>query len=302
MNLLRWVVSALLVCVPVFGQNAPPRAEFEVASIRPSGPTPPATLTVGLHIDGAQVTFNYLSLKDYLGMAYQLRNFQISGPDWLAAERFDIAGKVPAGSTREQIRPMLQALLEDRFQMKSHRETKDFPVYGLVVAKGGHKLKESPLDPEAAESAGPAEPGGAPRPGGINVSASGSRAGVTVNYGRGAYFTFANNKFEARKLTMPAFVDSLARFMDRPVVDMTDLKETYDFTLEFSPEDFMAMQIRSAIASGVVLPPEAMRALQGASGDSLFAAVQTLGLKLESRKAPLEVLVVDKMEKMPTEN
>ena len=64
----------------------------------------------------------------------------------------------------------------------------------------------------------------------------------------------------------------------------------------------MAMQIRSAVAAGVVLPPEAMRALDGASGDSLFAAVQTLGLKLESRKAPLEVLVVDKMEKMPTEN
>ena len=64
----------------------------------------------------------------------------------------------------------------------------------------------------------------------------------------------------------------------------------------------MAMMIRSAIAAGVVLPPQAMQLLQGASGDSLFSAVETLGLKLDSRKAPIEVLVIDKMEKTPTEN
>lgn len=299
MNVLCWVVPALLVSLPAFSQTATPRPEFEVASIRPSGPQPPSTLGIGLHIDGAQVTFNYLALRDYIAMAYDLKNYQISGPEWLASTRFDIAAKVPAGTSRDQVRPMLQSLLEDRFQMKTHRDTKEFAVYALVVAKGGPKMKESPLDPESADSSGAADPG---RSGGVNITAQGGRGGVNVNYGRGASISFANNKFDGRKLSMRIFTEWLGRFMDRPVVDMTDLKSTYDITLDFTPEDYTAMMIRSAIAAGVVLPPQAMQLLQGASGDSLFAAVETLGLKLDSRKAPLEVLVIDKMEKMPTEN
>ena len=151
MHVIRWVVSALLVSLPALSQTAPPRPEFEVASIRPSGPQPPSTLGIGLHIDGAQVTFNYLALRDYIAMAYDLKNYQISGPDWLATTRFDIAGKVPAGTGRDQVRPMLRSLLEDRFQMKTHRDTKEFAVYALVVAKGGPKMKESPLDPEGGD-------------------------------------------------------------------------------------------------------------------------------------------------------
>ena len=291
MRSFRWVISVLLVTAPALCQEPAARPEFEVASIRPSGPARPAQLDIGLHIDGARVSFTYLALKDYIGSAYQLKHYQISGPEWIASARFDIAAKLPAGTKRDQVPQMLQALLEDRFQMKAHREKKDFPVYALVVGKGGLKMKESPLDAEGGEA-----------PGSVNVAASGGRGGVSVNYGRGASFTFGNNKFEARKLTMAVFIDSLGRFLDRPVVDMTDLKGTYDFTLDFSPEDFMAMQIRAAMAAGVVLPPEAMRALQYGSGDSMFAAVETLGLKLESRKEPLDVLVVDKIEKMPTEN
>jgi uncharacterized protein (TIGR03435 family) len=101
---------------------------------------------------------------------------------------------------------------------------------------------------------------------------------------------------------MASFVDTLGRFLDRPVVDATGLTGNYDFELAFTPEDYRAMQIRSAIAAGVVLPPEALRLLEGGSGDSLFSAIQTIGLKLESRKAPLEVLVVDSVRKTPTEN
>jgi uncharacterized protein (TIGR03435 family) len=94
----------------------------------------------------------------------------------------------------------------------------------------------------------------------------------------------------------------MARFTDRPVVDMTALKGHYDFALELSPEDFGAMGIRAAIAAGVALPPQALQAAEAASGDSLFNAVEKLGLKLESRKAPVEVLVIDHAEKTPTEN
>jgi uncharacterized protein (TIGR03435 family) len=113
------------------------------------------------------------------------------------------------------------------------------------------------------------------------------------------------NGFDAVKLGMTSFADMLARFVDRPVVDMTELKGAYDFSLQFSPEDFRAMRIRAAIAAGVSVPisPEIMRAvMEAASGDSLFAAIETLGLKLYARKAPLDVLVIDHAEKTPSEN
>ena len=101
---------------------------------------------------------------------------------------------------------------------------------------------------------------------------------------------------------MVAFCDTLARFMDKPVVDMTELKGTYDITLNFTPEDYTAMLIRSAISAGVALPPQALKALEYSSGDSLASGLQLVGLKLDSRKAPLPVLVVDKIEKTPTAN
>ena len=101
---------------------------------------------------------------------------------------------------------------------------------------------------------------------------------------------------------MTRFADTLARFMDRPVIDMTELKGNYDIKLEFTPEDYTAMLIRSAIAAGVALPPQALKALEFSSGDSLTSALQTVGLKLDSRKAPLPVLVIDRVEKTPTEN
>ena len=101
---------------------------------------------------------------------------------------------------------------------------------------------------------------------------------------------------------MASFADLLGRFVDKPVVDMTGITGSYDFDLDFTPEDYMAMLIRSAIAAGVTMPPEALRMLSGSSGDSLMNALDRLGLKLENRKAPVEVLVVDRMEKAPTEN
>jgi len=287
----RYLPLLLTLSGVMFAQNAA-HSEFEVASIKPSAQAVDR-VNVGVHVDGAQVRCTYLSLRDYIRMAYDIKEYQVVGPDWLASERFDIAAKVPAGG-REKIREMLQALLKDRFHMKTHTDQREFPVYALVVGKGGPKMKESPLDPE-----GETPDGGR---GAVNVTASGGRGGVAVNLGRGSFFNFANNKLEGKKLTMTAFADTLARFMDRPIIDLTGLKPSYDFTLEFTPEDYRAMQIRSAIAAGVILPPEALRLLEGNSGDSLFAAIAALGLKLDTRKAPLEVMVIDAMLKSPTEN
>jgi uncharacterized protein (TIGR03435 family) len=292
MKAIRRVVLCVLASGAVFGQTSPARPEFEVASIKPSA-APVGQVNVGVQIDGAQVHFSYLSLKDYIRMAYRVKEYQVVGPDWLS-ERFEIAAKLPADAKREQVADMMQALLVDRFQLKMHRDSKEFPVYGLVVGKGGLKMNESAVDSNAAET-----PGGA---GAVNVTATGGRGGVSVNLGNGSYYSFANNRFEAKKLTMAALAESLTRYLDRPVVDMTELKGSYDFTLEFSPEDYRAMLIRSAVSAGVVLPPEALRALDGVSDNSLFTSVQALGLKLEQRKAPLEVLVIDHLEKAPAAN
>ena len=103
-------------------------------------------------------------------------------------------------------------------------------------------------------------------------------------------------------MRVSSIVNALSAFMNRPVVDMTNLKGKYDFVLEFSPEDFRAMGIRAAIAAGVAPPPQAIQLAEAASGDSLSIALEKLGLKLESHKAPIEALVIDHCEKAPTEN
>jgi uncharacterized protein (TIGR03435 family) len=264
--------------------------EFEVASIKPA-PEQFQQTNIGVHIDGAQVRYSYLSLKDLISLAYNIKLPQVSGPEWLGSQRFEIAAKLPDGANMSQVPAMLQTLLEDKFGLKSHRDNKEFPVYTLEVAKSGLKMKESETDTNA----------GAPPPS-VNVAASGSAAGVSVNLGGGSYYSFANSRFEAKKLAMQRFVDILIRFMDRPVVDMTGLKGNYDFILDVSQEDYNAMLIRAALNSGVVLPPQALRALDISSGDSLAIALQKVGLSLTPRKAPLEVLVVDSIQKAPSNN
>ena len=265
-------VSALTIVLisAAFAQSAA-RPEFEVASIRPSAPLGQGHVNVGLHIDGAQVRGISLSLKDYLGIAYKMKISQISGPEWITSERFDISATVPAGGTSDQIPEMLQALLADRFQVKLHREKKEFPVYALLPGKGPLKLKESPAEKDADND----EPKGT-----VNIAGGGSGAGIGVNLGHGSSYSFANNRFEATKLTMRDFAANLERFADRPIVDMSGLKGRYDFAVDFTPEDYRAMLIRAAISAGVNLPPEALRALDGTSDGALSDSLQQLGLKL----------------------
>jgi uncharacterized protein (TIGR03435 family) len=229
-------------------------------------------------------------LATYIAYAYRVKNYEISGPDWMASERFDITAKLPAGRSAKDAIEMLRALLEERFQLKTHRESKELPAYALVVGKGGLKMQESATEP-GAPTTNEARPGfhssAVPRPG-----------GVTVDLGNGSSYTFADNKLEGRKMRLASIAPVLSAFLDRPVVDMTNLNGKYDFVLELSPEDFRAMGIRAAIAAGVALPPQAVQLAESASQDSLFNAIE----KLESRKAPIEVLVIDNCEKAPTEN
>ena len=293
MSIAEIGLGIVFCAAALFGQD-PPRLAFEVASIRPSAGPPTQGVAVGVRIDGAQFRATYMTLKDYIGMAYRLKLYQISGPDWIGTTRFDVAATLPEGRLPSQISTMPQALLEERFQLKVHREKKEFPIYALEIVKGGLKMTEAPPSAELA-NADPKAPQA--------FTGSGSNQGVSVNLGQGSSFTFSNNKFEAKRLTMASLAGTLERFLDRPVVDMTDLKGSYDFSIDVTAEDYRAMMIRSAVVAGVVLPPEVLRFLDGASSpESLFDGLAKLGLRLDARKAPLDVLVIDGALKTPTEN
>ena len=288
-------VGAAVACLTLQAQPPAPRPEFEVASIRAADPLGPRNIRAGVHVDGSQVTCAALSLTNLVTIAWRVKDYQVSGPDFMASERFDIKAKLPDGAAEKDVPAMLQSLLADRFGMKLHHESRDVPVYALVRGKGELKMQESAPDP-AAEATASTQP----RP--VDVVAGGSARGVSIDYGNGSSFSFGEDKLIGRKLTAARTAEVLARFSDRPVIDMTGLQGQYDFVLELSPEDYRAMLIRSAIGAGIALPPRALQYAQAASGDSLFSAVQKLGLKLDPRKAPLDVLVIDHVEKAPTDN
>ena len=293
MNIAKTGLGILLGAATIFGQNSA-RVSFEVASIRPSTGAPQPGVLAGARIDGAQFRTTYLTLKDYISIAYRVKLYQISGPDWIGTDRFDVAATLPEGTLPAQVSSMMQTLLEERFQLKVHREKKEFPVYALEIAKGGLKMTETPPSPEL-EKVDPRAP--------QEFTGGGSSQGVSINLGQGSSVSFANNKFEAKRLTMASLAGTLERFLDRPIVDMTDLKGNYDFSIDVTAEDYRAMLIRSAVVAGVTLPPEALRLLDGASSpESLFDGLAKLGLKLEARKAPLETLVIDAALRTPTEN
>jgi uncharacterized protein (TIGR03435 family) len=287
-QLIHAVAGTLLVTGAVVAQSRP---TFEVASVRPAAELVNA-VTVGVQVSGAQVRISGLSVRDYIGMAYNLRPQQIDGPDWLGSARFEIAAKIPDDGRPEQVPEMMQALLEERFQLRSHRESREFPVYALAVHRDGFRLQ--PL----AAAAEPVAAAGAP----VQVGGSGSSGGVNMDLGGGSSFSVAGERLEAKRITMGALADMLTRFLDRPVIDATDLAGRYDISAPVAREDYQALMIRAAVNGGITLPPQALRVLDAASSDPLAEPLRTVGLALDARRAPLDVLVVDSISRTPTEN
>lgn len=286
---MRKAILAILLAASAYAQSP----QFEVASIKPFDPSAQGQVLAGVHIDGAQINIVGLPLKALVAMAYRIKATLITGPDWTETARFNVLATLPAGSSPEQLPDMMQALLTDRFQVKVHKDKKEFPVYALLIAKGGSKMKETPPDPAADKD----EPKGTR---GAETTTVGN--GLNVNYGHGSSYTFANNRFDAHKLTMPIFAGNLERFADRRIVDMTGLTAPYDFAFDVMPEDYYAMLLRAAVWSGANLPPQAQKLLDDSSPAALGDALQQIGLRLEARKAPLDVLVIDDALKTPTAN
>lgn len=241
-------------------------------------------LSVGVHIDGAMVRCTYLTLLNYLDMAYDVKDYQIIGPDWMGGAHYDIVAKRPDGVEGEKaLRGMMASLIEDRFHMTMHRETRELPAYALVVGKSGLKMKELPPDAESENQTK------------VDVSVTTGGRGAVVDLGGGSSISYGLNKLEAHKVTIPSIIDSLSKFLDRPVVDETGLTGRYNFTLEYSVDELKTM-VRGTGGDASHIPDF------GGDQVSIFTSVESLGLKFEAKKTPVPVVVIDGIQKTPTAN
>lgn len=319
-------LMAALVVMSVAAQAQTPaiKPAFDVASVRQSPPPDMQKMMQDLqagkrpetvHIEGSRATFTYQSLKHLIAYAYKLRIYEVSGPDWMLNDRFDIAARMPDGATKDDVPGMLRTLLEDRFHVVAHHEMQDQPVLGLVVGKSGPKLKESTVAPAPLDESAPLKPGESVMdtptgPVRLMKNADGS---TTYNMGARGTFTLKfdgaslSMHMEASHISMTGFaimMTSLGGGEGRQVVDMTGLTGSYQAAVDFSLMDLMS----SLHDQGIDIPtgPPSGGPGGGAAdpggGQTVSAALDKLGLKLEKTHANLDRLVVDHVEKTPTEN
>lgn len=273
---------------------------FEVASIKPAEPLSAERMMSGqqrisVSVDGARVDFRDISLAELIRAAYRVRLYQISGPDWVNTTRFDVVAKLPEGANAGQAPEMTQQLLAERFHLTLHNSSKEMPVYALVVGKDGPKLKES-VPADAADGTAAAPRDSRPKMGSYNpdlMSTEGPSGSTRMSVGP------AGLHIEMKNMTMASLVDWLSRFTDRPVVDLTGLAGRYDLGLDAS-RDEMYNAARSA--GMAVADRRTADAASEPGGDSVSASLQRVGLKLDPRRLPITLLVVDHMDKSPTEN
>jgi len=286
---------AFAIAAPVLAQ-APgeARPSFEVASIKPNT-SAQMGMSIGIQ-PGGRFVASGMTFRFLITFAYRVRDFQvIGGPSWTTSDRWNIEARAEEGSILPQTGPRdpnapdpiglrLQSLLEDRFQLKLHRETRELPAYELSVAKSGLKIKlsedQTPYRPPAKGDP-PAQPQiikpGGPMP----------RRSMLMGMGN----------LEANGVEFDSFVQMLSQQLGRTVIDKTGLKGLYDIKLQWAPEARQGATPFGPSPAGVEPPPAS-----DPSGPSIFTAVQEqLGLKLESTKGPTEVIIIDSVEK-PSEN
>ncbi len=303
---MRTTILASLILsaqIAVVGQGAAaqtpdPKLQFEVASVKVSPPIVGSTRPALMGARGGpgtadpgQFTLGYATMKAILAQAFGVKANQITGPAWLEKtdDHYDIVAKVPPGVSKEDGKTMLQNLLVERFGLTFHRETKDVQGYELAVGKNGPKLKESAI------SADPQPPPTAGRP--LKLKTRIIFAGPD-----------GRNATVAKQQSISQLADFLEGQLGKPVVDKTGLTAKYDYEFAFDrtglpgafiPPAASASAAPTAGAAGA--PPGFDSAPSGAP--SLFNAVQQeLGLKLDPKKVTVELIVVDRIEKVPTEN
>jgi len=251
----------------------------------------------------------------------------------MAATRFDIVAKMPAGSKKEDAPKMLQTLLEERFKLTTHRASAEHPVLALVAGKGGPKLKASAEKPVAIDESAPLKPGELKMDsaeGPVRVKVDVATGSSVIDMGLQGKMSYrldpATRTFhiDFSMVTMTGFADMITQLFTqlggtggRQVMDMTGIQGNYDASIELSLAEILAMARAAGADIPAGPPPGApggapggpggpgnapVASDPGGGGTSLTDAVQSMGLKLESRKATVDQLIVDRIEKTPTEN
>ena len=241
---------AVLAAASAFAQAPGTRPAFVVASIKPN--TTGDTNSSSNSSKGQIVMINQ-TLKRLVERAYNVKAFQVNGPDWMESLRFDVVAKYPPDTRDEEKAAMLRTMLEDRFKLAIHRESKERQGYALVVAKGGFKLKP------AQSSEG-------------NSGSNSNSDGRVITW-------------DATRYAMAMVADFVSRRMSETVVDHTGIAGVYDFKLSFTTDD---------------PPPDGV---EPTGLPTLSAALQDyFGLRLQPQKVPVEFIIVDRVERVPTEN
>jgi uncharacterized protein (TIGR03435 family) len=283
------LIGMALARICAYGQ-ATDASSFEVASMKPASPAASAITCSGgpgTNSPGmwrcSNVPLAFLVIQAYGFEAYQ---FPPSAP--CCRDRFDVAAKMPEGTTREQFHRMIQNLLAERLKLRLHKERKEMATYELTVGENGPKMKESAADSPSE----PEDPWAVPQftmgKDGYPVFAAGRR-GLAGGSGHYRWTDF--------RLSMAEIVKTLSFHLGRPVVDATGLKGKYDINMTWTI-DLAWLNERAGLRDQV--PDEAYR---GPGGPTLIRAVQDqLGLKLSSKKGSGEVVVVDHVEKVPIGN
>jgi uncharacterized protein (TIGR03435 family) len=262
-------LSAMCTVTALPGADQP---RFEVASVKRADRG-----ILSNSVDPAMVTLKGDPMKMILMEAFQVRTDQVVGPSWLDEDCFDIIARMPEGATKDQIPAMLQALLVERFKLAAHKEDRVRQIYALVVDKSGPKFKESAISSNSMGAAA----------GQVSFRAAPGTTGLKGSMS----------------------MASLARFLSNrgygPVQDLTGLKGKYDLDISWAPDPAFERpgQFASAYAATHGGSANAAADLPAAPTADIFTALrESLGLRLEARKEPVEVLVIDHLERVPTEN
>jgi uncharacterized protein (TIGR03435 family) len=291
--------------------SAAAQPRFEVASVKPAspdavrssmngGPMPAGPFNLSGN-DPGRITWTNMWLTRMVQVAYDFPADRISGPDWLSTQKYDIVATVPTGTSESDFKLMVQSLLAERFKLTVHRGTKEVSGYVLEVGKTGTKITSSPAVPKEETDDDDGKPNPkraealqymATRTEAFNALVSIDENGFAVPrpgnpmYPPGAGFAVTivvNGRFRATALNQPmsGVADFLANILGSPVQDQTGLTGKYDLRIEYVPRS----------ADAVDPGPDILDAIQ-----------DQLGLKLVSKKVPLETLVIDHAEKVPTDN
>jgi uncharacterized protein (TIGR03435 family) len=266
------------------------RPKFEVASIKPAAPNAQGTsVRPG---PGGGVNVINMTLKQLMAIAFGVQAFQISGgPSWLDSVHYDIIAKPETKPEQDEIPPMIQSLLEERFQLAIHREVKELPVYALVLARKDGNLGSNLVESKEG-SCTPMDPS-SPLPQPINLGRSG-RGGNTATTRLCGWMLMSGPSLEAIGIPLASMLPMLSRHLGRPVIDKTGLEGKFDISVDWGPGGGSARAGRGGRGEAPTV---------GAAVDtSIFVAFQEqLGLKLESQKGPGEIIVVDRVQR-PSEN